>query len=694
MKRFFKTFLSLMLVCLIAFTSLACDGCNDGDEPITQEKFDGTHQLTATDTEHYIVNSGVTQYKLVLPEVPTAYESAAKAEFISLFRQATGVQLEAITDTNLTHNAQATYISIGETTMLKSILSETELTALKKELGNDGVRIITKDKTLYLFGGSGTGTLYSVYDFMEIYFNFDQYYRNCFDLDTGVTTVKLKNFDVKDIPDIPYRFSPLGVTKRAHDGLRAYEMEAGVLQENITNRDFRMRFVEEGNSASQIIPIHKEFDNFNSTYAAYHNTDEYIFDRLEGKVDYTKSSLWVSDNGNQLCYTAHGDQEAYTQLVEQCARKVINSLKNYTSPDRSYVTITQEDNTAFCSCPSCMSFTAECNGSISGAMVRLCNNVIDRVYEIMETEPEHESYKRDIKMVCYAYQAGEVPPVVYDEDLEQWTACRDDVIPNDKMCIWYAATKMSYRNGIYESANDTVRTNIEGWGAISPEMWFWLYDQYYIYPTYFCDNFSFINSETFDFFAKVNASFIFDEMGSGNASDVTGFTNLKLYLESKLMWNSSLNSDALTKKFFKAMYKEASDDMYAAFNFMRDYMSINHQDPDLRDHTGADINKPKYFPYSTFLKPLLQKFDNAIAKLDGYKTTDNGTYELIKSRIAVEYVFPMYAILDLYATDGATQPFTSLEKAEYKATFREMTQKYYPNYTAKNGSLISFIDSK
>lgn len=695
MKRFFNKSICLILVLFLIVSSFGCgSSCGSNKEQSDNKDYEGTHISNITDTEYFIVDAGATTYKIVTPEQPAAYESQAKSEFVSLFKQATGIQMETITDKDLTHNADATYISIGYTSLLNSVIAEQELSDLKKELGSDGVRIITKDKTVYLFGGSDLGTLYSVYSFMEIYFNFDQYYRNCFDLDSGVTTVQLKNFDVKDIPDIPYRFSPIGVTKPQHDALRSYEQQAGVQASNVSNRDSRMRFLN-GNSASRIIPIHKEFDNFNSSYAAYHNTDEYISGKLEGKVDYSKSSLWVSDNGNQLCYTAHGDEEAFTQLVEQCARKIINSLKNYRSPERNYVTITQEDNTAFCSCASCMKSTEECNGSITGAMINLCNKVIDRAYEIMESEPEHETYKRDIRMVCYAYQAGEVPPAIRDEKDGAWTVCQDYAKPNDKMCIWYCGTKLSYRNGIYEPANDTARKNIEGWGSIAPEMWFWLYDQYYIYPTYFCDNFSFINSETFAFFANSNASMIFDEMGSSSVSDVTGFTNLKLYLESKLMWNSSLNSDELTKKFFKAMYKEASDEMYDAFTFMRNYMSINHQDPELRDHTGADINKPKYFPYSSFLKPLLDKFANAIEKLDVYKGNgDLGTYELVKSRIAVEYVFPMYAMLDLYATGGATQPFNNATKEEYVNMFREMTQKYFPDYQVKGGSLISFINSK
>ncbi len=693
MKKFIKTFISLTLVILLVFTSFACEQ-EENEVEIVKETFNGVHIMNATDTDSYMVNGGSTTYKIVYPEAYTAKESTAKSEFISLFKQATGVQMEAITDTGLTHQTDATYISIGYTTLLKSVINETELEAQKKELGKDGVRIFTKDKTVYMYGGSDSGTIYSVYDFMEILFNFDQYYRNCFDLDTGITTVKLKNFDVKDIPDIPYRFSPLGVTKRAQDAPRSYEIEAGVLSENLVNRDLRMRFIEEGNSASQIIPIHTEFNNFNSSYAAYHNTDEYINGRMEDKVDYSKASKWVSDNGNQLCYTAHGDEDAFTQLVEQCARKIVNSLSNYTDPTRCYVTITQEDNTAFCSCEHCMKSTEECNGSIAGAMVNLCNRVIDRVDEILETEPEHEAYKREIKMVCYAYQTGSVPPAVYNEETKEWTACKEYAKPNDKVCIWFCGTMMSFRNGIYQPENDEARKRIDGWKAIAPEMWFWLYDYYYIYPAYFCDNFSFINSETFNYLATTNPTMVFDEMGSSSASDVTGFTNLKLYLESKLMWNSSLNSDELTKKFFKAMYKEASDDMYAVFNFMRDYMSINFQDQELRDHTGADINKTKYFPYSTYLKPLLEMLDKAVEKLDVYKTTDIGTYNLIKSRIAVEYVFPLYAVLDLYATDGATQPFTNLQKAEYKTTFREMAEKYYPNYDVKGGSLITFINSK
>ena len=56
---------------------------------------------------------------------------------------------------------------------------------------------------MYIVGGSDNGVLYGVYDFLKVNFGYEQYYKDCFDIDTGVTDLPLKNYNITDIPDSP-----------------------------------------------------------------------------------------------------------------------------------------------------------------------------------------------------------------------------------------------------------------------------------------------------------------------------------------------------------------------------------------------------------------------------------------------------------------------------------------------------------
>ena len=55
---------------------------------------------------------------------------------------------------------------------------------------------------IFILGGSDTGVVNAAYKFLEIYFNYDYYYRNCIEIDKNVTDCKFKTLDVLDIPDV------------------------------------------------------------------------------------------------------------------------------------------------------------------------------------------------------------------------------------------------------------------------------------------------------------------------------------------------------------------------------------------------------------------------------------------------------------------------------------------------------------
>ncbi len=123
--------------------------------------FNENHVFSYKATGTYIVKNGKTSYKVVVPEVETEAVSYAKSELSRFFKEATGIDLKFIKDTGITHNDTNRYISLGDTSLYKSLNRNDDIAALKK----DGTKIFTKDKTVYIIGGKEGGVLNGVTTF-------------------------------------------------------------------------------------------------------------------------------------------------------------------------------------------------------------------------------------------------------------------------------------------------------------------------------------------------------------------------------------------------------------------------------------------------------------------------------------------------------------------------------------------------
>lgn len=165
-----------VIFCSAAFS--ACkkpvDSSTDDNPDIPKENTN--HIFNYTETNKYILENGATEYKIVMAENVTTELEYARKELVNLFKEATGVTLETVSGANLSHSASGKYFLLGNTKLYETSGLNVDLSALK----SDAARIITKDNTVYFLGGSDSGVLYAVYDFLNLTLNFEAYAKTCY----------------------------------------------------------------------------------------------------------------------------------------------------------------------------------------------------------------------------------------------------------------------------------------------------------------------------------------------------------------------------------------------------------------------------------------------------------------------------------------------------------------------------------
>ena len=315
----------------------------------------------------------------------------AANEFQYLFEEATGVKLSIEADTGLQHSDDNAIISLGDTALL-----ETADIAVDKELlTKDGLMIVTKGRSLYLIGGSDSGVLFSVYEYMAQTFGFDVYSMDCFEIEkvnVAQEAVALGDFYHYDIPDIEMRHRTNGIMYVATTNENAdYDMQnyANRLRLIDYNKTMLMPVKNVGNAATYGDLVD---ENGNVVIETMHNTSTYL-----PYAWYAESHpLWYATrSGNypnatqDLCYTAHGNATEFAAMTQACADVITNMLTMYpaTRYDYQAITLTMEDGAELCCCDTCKSYK-ETYGTDAGAIVIFMNEV-NRLVREWEAKDEN-----------------------------------------------------------------------------------------------------------------------------------------------------------------------------------------------------------------------------------------------------------------------------------------------------------------
>ena len=624
-KKKLNSFITLALCGVVACGSVYFQ---NKTSPVSAD-MTGNHVRIVNETDDYIVKNGKTDYTVVIPENCGTVVTTAMNELTSFFYEATGITLPVVGDSQVKEVTETSrYISLGDTTLLRA--SSAYASVNYDALGSDGYRIYTEGKTVYMSGYGDYGTLFSVYDLLGDLFHYEFFYTDVYSLDTGVTEVKLRNYDIKEKPDVAMRIYGWG-----------YQVE------NIqtTNRQ-RIR-----GWGDYFIPVRGR---------NWHNTTSGFIPYELYEADHPK---WYGDGLGraQMCYTARGDKQEYEALIEHLSQTIVELLE--ANPTKSVITITQEDVPYWCKCDACNA-EKEKYGSSSAAPLKLCNRVADRVGEIWRSKNNGKDRENGYEIAYFAYGETIVPP---NKNLDERDEQGRLVMKNhDHVLAFFASTSIDSTQPLTAPINQELIGYLESWREISDSFFWWTYhDNYrqYFVPYNGIDTLA----EYAKYVKEINTDLWFAQMEYNQSGTSTGWAMLFGYLQTALAWNVESDVGAMTERFFKAMYKDGADDMMAFYNECRvwlQYMGDQGWYSGLRSVFNETHKKAEYWPRQ-LLENWLIYTDNAVEKIAYLKDGSPDEYMNAYKAIAAERVFIQYLLYDLHRSD-LNKTYLSNLKAQLK----------------------------
>lgn len=604
-----KKLRQILAVLLVISMAIPLYGCNKDTET--------TGGLKIISGKH-LVEDGKSEYTIVIPEDAEDLIDIAADEFNKFFSESTDLTLPIVTDKDVDGNGK--YISIGETTLLGS----TDIQYDYSELGRDGYKIITRGDIIYLIGGGDYGTLYAVYGILSYLVDYDFFYKDCYTVQKGVTEIPLYDFDITDVPDIATRTSSDGVI-----GSDAYTL-------------YRMR----------VRPYEEDFVSVGSWV---HNAFNYV------ENDERVNATWYNDEKTQLCYTTHGNEDEYNNMLDASFQTMKAALMK--EPEKTTISFTNMDNRDICKCDACQEMVDE-YGAISATCILFLNDLSEVVKEWFETE-EGKPYARDLKIFFFAYSSYEAVPATYNEETQKYELNNGLTIDDNVYCF-LAPIFVDYYRGISSKINQDYYNNVKAWGDVtghSLALWY--------YSTNFSDYMTIYDTfngmqENYQFAVENGATYLFDQRSHNEYSFVTGWSNLKSYLSSKLAWDAEADVPTLIDKFFEGYFGPAADDMRSFYDEMRTLTEYNIENNELSELRSIykKVSVETYWPKDV-LKGWLSYCESAEEKIASLKEKNPSQYEMYHEHINGEKLSVLYLFVECYSYN-TSEDVIDAYKAEFK----------------------------
>ena len=603
-----KGLLSAALALGIAISACGCTSGTKKPKSVTEEGShieveDGIHRFSVSDTNKKIVENGTTDYKIVKPVGATSFVERAVTEFMTVFKDATGISLTVITDAGLTFSENDKYFVFGDV----SFADKAEHGFDMSEVNSSGFVIKTKGNSIFVLGASSAGVLNGSLELLTQLFDYGFYAEDCIVYQKGVKELNLKDFAICDASDIEYSM--------------ASWQGAGYANPTLSHK------YRQYTDSEMINPI-----------AGCHD----VFRLLDPVVYAGEHPTWymggLTPSNGQLCYTAHGDPEEYKKMVSTMVENIKASLLEY--PEQNIFSITQNDVAIWCSCESCQPIIEKYGGETATQIL-----FVKEVTSILQKWLDEEQGGRRVTFPIFAYHKTESCPANANEDLKF----------NDNMAVWFAPVSCSYSVGITDPVNISVYKNFEKWTKIADKIYLWYYDlnaAHYLIP----NNTFHSKPDWYRAAKKFNAQYVFNQ-GMYNAGNLTAFNKLKAWLNAKLSWDVNADYQALITEYFENYYGPASSAMYKLFAEVETICMANEQS---MAGVYAALKEAKYWKRPALIS-WMNYIEEAYNALEPLKTVSPELYKVYEEHITLESVFVKYLLVELHSASFRENEINALK---------------------------------
>lgn len=589
-----------------------------------KENNDDGNNITVEETTFKIFERGKSDYKIVVPASPLDNEMTAATETADFLYEACGYTFEIINDTGLTHTETGRYISVGNTALFKSSGISCDISAL----GVSDVRIVTKDGTAYLLGGE-YGIICAAYEFLHYTVGYEYYAADEIRLDRA-DVIDLKKFDVSISPDIEGR------------NLAYY---------NLTNDPVhkrRLRYFAPGNDL--YIGVHTEFQVLPPQPDNLRNHPE-----------------WYTETGKHLCFSNEGMKVAFIESVKQRLRDM---------PDGDTLSIGTEDENTYCTCKDCAAAVKK-YGEPSALYILLANRVEKEVNEWMAKEYPG---RKPLTVIVLAYFKQVMAPATYNAKTKAYEPNAPELVMNKNVGARLAMHGIDYSYPLNSDINKGFYENLQKWASLTDRVDIY---SYAVNFKYFLINYPILFTVHSDYqsYKDYNVYYVYKDGPSRTVTPT--LEELRLYVYSKLMWDSSLSFDDVVDDFMDNYYKDGADGLKEYYKLLSSWMAIRNS-----MFSQGDL----YYNYSDqdypihILDSLSSALNKSFAAIEHYKQTDPAMHERLNDRIMLQKLSITYMYLKWYRDS-----FSNAEQRAMLTEFEHYTGKLNVLEESQGSSLTDVI---
>lgn len=583
MKRVITLFLTVILV-------FSCAACKPNDTE------------TGNNPDKYILQDCKTEYTVVIPQNAGSMVEMGKTEFVKYFKEATGVEIPVKKDDEVTYKASSKIISIGETSIIEDANVATKFDDLKEK----GVRVVTKDNSVFLLGRTDYGTYNAVIWFLNKLFDLDFIDGSCYYIDENVIDVPFYEYDVVDNPDIDHNLSGNGST--------TYNTE---------------------------LANHLNIDLPGSYFIKGIGTQHNVFQWLPKETYQSEHPEFYSINDLELCYNARGVEGSRELMINAIADKMLELIKN--DDVGKCLSFTQNDYGTYCNCEYCNRDKAV-YGTNAATTVKFVNDLKIKLDSLC-----NEEGVRKVPIAFFAYQQTEKAPVKTDEN-GNLVPIDDSVVCKPGVWAYYAPVYANYTKPLTaDGVNGGYYNTLKEWTVLTESVILWFYSLQF--NNYFMPYGYYNAIQSWMQGAKmVNANYLFNQGENENAQH-TAFRRLTIYLTSKLSWNADADINELISDFFKGAFGPAADKMYRFFQEEMVHMNYNY---DVLKMSGSVLGAQPlvtdtYWPKNV-LMIWLSYIEDAYKAIEPLKLTNPSKYQTYRRSILQEKVSIDYMLIEAHSS--------------------------------------------